>query len=371
MSKTIHPLWFKENDTLYIFGFAYSIMALTGIFSFAFGAFAERIGISKSMRWGCILYSIALFLRIYPHSFILAAISGVLGGVGAGTTIVCMRSLMFQLAKHTDRVRVISWKNVVSTTSMALGSALAGGLVMLVAGKGYVHCLMLSSLFPLIALTLMPRVPKANEVLGDKTSVFNDIRIAFVEDRFLTIGLIGTSILSGLCVSLLIPYMPVIFSDHGLSVGLVGTFIAVSSILGTSMQLLAKKMHRPKRQKSVFLLSHILLSGVTLLLAANISLTMLMLVVFLRAAIGSIAIVSYEVIEYSIADKAKSSGLFFGIIQSSFLLGDMLGGGIGGALYASFGIQALIFLAVILIVFEALGLLWFYSRLQKSATQSA
>jgi MFS family permease len=90
-SKTIHPLWFEENHALAYFGVSYSVMAVAGTFSFFTGFLSDRIGPTRSIRLGIVVYAAGLFLRIYTHSVWIVAASGFIAGLGASLVIICMR----------------------------------------------------------------------------------------------------------------------------------------------------------------------------------------------------------------------------------------------------------------------------------------
>lgn len=369
-SKMVHVLWFRENGTLEIFGFGYSVMALAGIFSFVYSGLAHRWGMVRCMQLGCIFYSVAMFLRIFAHSYVIAGVSGVLGGMGAGTSILFLRYLVVSASSEFDRAKIISWKNAVVNGSAACGTAFAGWLVVYLGSRGdsYVKVLLIAGLFPLLCLPLIPKLVGVDGKDEEKGSepVWVTMKNAFHSNKRLTMSLIFLSALVGIYSSLIVPYMPVILAELGLNAEYLGVLIGAAAVVGPIGQLILKHYCVGEFKERIFFVVQILLGVMTLMFSFKLGMVGLIVVVLLRAVLSGLAKLVGELMEISMIS-GKNSVIFLGIMQSSFLIGDMVGGGIAGVVFTEYGVRSLVYLAAGLIGIEGVLMPFIYRVNRKLA----
>lgn len=85
------PIYFKNENAISAYGMAYSVMAVTGAFSFVYGMFVDKIGFAKALLFALLLYALALSMRVFTHP-VVAVMTAIIAGVGASTAILANRS---------------------------------------------------------------------------------------------------------------------------------------------------------------------------------------------------------------------------------------------------------------------------------------
>jgi MFS family permease len=119
--------WFEENQALAYFGVSYSVMAVAGTFSFFTGFLSDRIGPTRSIWLGIVVYAAGLFLRIYTHSVWIVAASGFIAGLGASLVIICMRHWVVSVSKADgEKASLVSIQQTGTHFGAALGMVSVG-----------------------------------------------------------------------------------------------------------------------------------------------------------------------------------------------------------------------------------------------------
>jgi len=352
-SRLIQPLWFSQSGCLEIFAFSYSLMAFVGAFSFVFSVYIDRMGVKNSIKVGCLLYSMGMFLRVIPNSYMTAAVSSLLSGLGASTILICLRSWILCATSDVLQVKVISLKN------LALGAGAASGIFIggYIMSYGYVTGLIFASIMPILAMFFLVKINFSHITLTNDNPYkgISGIAKAFKQDRGLLIGLIIFSGVCGLYTSFILPFLPLILLDFDFSTSTIGNLLAVCSIVSCLIQLKFKKYIIKDRYNKIYFLSEFFLALITFLLVLELKSSFLMVAIVFRAFALSISTLTQELIELDLIKVTKSS-LFFGVIQSSFLVGDMLGAGIAGYAYQMGKIKTIIIASAVLIMFNAIAL---------------
>jgi MFS family permease len=357
-SKTLHLLYFEQNNSVMYFGTSYSVMALAGYFSFFIGHLCDRWGYRLTLSVGAALYSLGLILRIYPHSLTLAISSGLVAGLGASTALCSLRLWMVSLADDETTPQLVGLKSSTCAFGTALGCMAAGifpGLLNL--ESNYRDILLYSGVgmgilgFTFILLTKPPQKEKSSEIpqtpWHGMLSLFRDYkRIA------LTTTILG--ITTGFYVSFISPYLPLIMKDKGLSLLSIGLSTASFSLIRFFVDpFIAHFVGRhPKHSLKIFIFAEILIAGVTGAFLLPISRAGFILLLLLRSCMLGFSAISEELIWIRLFPKARL-GLLFGLNQSAFFIGDFLGGLSNGYLYKNFGLELCIWVVLFIMLVNA------------------
>ncbi|MGY2049442.1 MFS transporter [Methylobacterium sp. JK268] len=365
ISKTVHPLWFEYNKKLENFGASYAAMALAGVFSGMLGLFVHRIGFRRSLIIACSLYSLGLLLRVSPDCTSVAVLSGCLSGLGASTILFCLR-LWIYVWPHVDlRTDAIAASNAARGISQAASIAIAGlGLWLLGSSpQSYITMLAISSSLPLIALLVCDKeIVRVNKYSYSKTN--SSLTYGINEINLLDFALICLSLLSGFSASLIVPYMPVILLKSGLSIGQAVALLAASALLASLIQpFLASviKVWGPRR----WVLAFGCMCGIsTLCLAPSMGILNASVALLMRGVATGGVLLCQRTIEISLISEKKASSVL-GMLSSSFLLGDMLGG-ISVPFFFQNNINQIIYISAIIDVVTCIA--FFKTSLMNSRT---
>ncbi|HDU0738562.1 TPA: MFS transporter, partial [Staphylococcus pseudintermedius] len=230
LSKTIHALWFEENHALTSFGFSYTMMAVAGILSFFTGKLGDKISPHFALRLGVIVYAVGLALRVFTFSFWIAGISGFIAGLGASLVIISMRFWIVSLGTEEDRPALVSISEMGNHTGIMIGTSLSGVLVWLfsyLVESPMAYVLILAALCCCLTIFLVPKFSKkVTETEGNQTHSRKSLK----EYKLMMIGIVALGMIAGVSVSLISPFIPVILKHQGISVSLIGLFMAMISL---------------------------------------------------------------------------------------------------------------------------------------------
>lgn len=367
-SKIVHPLWFEQHGHLVYFGISYSVMAGCGYFSFYLGHLADRWGTLKLQRAGTLLYVLGLLLRVFPNSMVIAALSGLLAGLGASSVLTTMRPWILAVFNKEDRSFGVAIKNWGSTIGIGLGGILTWLLPLALQHKeiSYPLILLLGAIVTLSALFFLPN-QVSDQLHIKKTEEQKSFFLQALQSRkTLTCGVIFFGFVSGCYTGLITPYFPVILKQSGIELAMIGLFMAIVSIASAIFDpQFAKLLKRAKHNRtSLFFLGECGFSIFTILLLYPLSPPLIGFVLLTRGILLSLAILAEETIWMEILDLPQS-GLYFGLMQSAFFGGDGAGALFGGWLFNKSGSNGIVLLAGALIAGNACLLALFQTRYKK------
>lgn len=356
ISKIAHPLWFDQNNALVSYGFSYSAMAIVGAFSFIQGYFSIKIGIRKTVIAGLILYSLGMFLRIFTTPS-LAIIAGVIAGIGASTAIVCIRPWLMYFSKEDEHSKAMALHNFGTNTGTALGNLIVSIILIFISTYyfGFKAILIFAAVFPLLAILVLPskkidlEIRESNEKNSNKLGFFQ----IFKQYKTLTIGVLFFGSLSGLIISILSPFFPVILKDIGFSVSSIGIIITSMLIIRIILDPLLSDFVNAKNKQIIFFIAELMFGVLTLTLILDINIWILLIVLYIRTIALGISFFTEGVIQMGIYPKVFS-GMLFGLSQSAYWVGDSIGGTIGAVVYQNAGVEILVLISTILIISNAI-----------------
>ncbi|UXR76011.1 MULTISPECIES: MFS transporter [unclassified Staphylococcus] len=333
VSKTVHALWFDENNALAFFGFSYTMMAVAGSLSFFTGKIGDIVSPNFALKIGVIFYSVGLFLRIFTQSMLIAGLSGFIAGLGASLVIISMKFWILSIGTEEDRPAVASIKEISSSIGSTIGTTVSGILVALLAyffSSPLLCLLILSSVFCLFTALLIPKFPKKEDKENGENN--NSEIKSKLKYKPLIVRTIIFGVVAGLSISLINPFVPIILKNQGISISLIGFFMAVISVTAIFATPLFGNKSVNKHKRWIFFVCE-LLTGLTILLFLQKHLAVIVLVILiLRATFQTGSIITQELMELEIYLK-EYLGFLFGISQSAFFIGDALGGVMGGYVY--------------------------------------
>ena len=82
ISYTVMPLYFKEENSIVAYGFAYSSMALAGALSLFYGKLIDKYDWKKTIIIGTLIYGFAIFGRLLTDVY-SSIFFGFMAGLGA------------------------------------------------------------------------------------------------------------------------------------------------------------------------------------------------------------------------------------------------------------------------------------------------
>ncbi|WP_237712340.1 MFS transporter [Pantoea sp. Sc1] len=283
-------------------------------------------GKSGLIRW-FFLYGVGLILRAFPEGMIIAVCSGLTAGVGASFIGLSLKALIFQ-TDEGKKERILLHTDNIMTISQSLGAFVAGGLVTLLALYGnspYATGLLLSGLLVLAGLVLIPSLKPGVKVAPSKSKDVQSQKWQLDKTDML---LFSAFIISGACWALILPMLPVYLKDMHFSDAHVGLVMSAGVVGGLVLKNVFVLLFTG-RDRGTSLLIFALLCAVAIYGALN-ALKYQFAIIF---AISVIAMYTFRTVcsllinflEMDIAQRGKAEHIF-GLTQTAFLTGDILGG---------------------------------------------
>lgn len=362
ISKAVHALWFDMNDSLSNYGLSYSAMAFAGIFSFYIGKKTGHFKPQKVIQCGLILYSIGLFLRIFPNNSVVAIISGFISGIGASVVMLLIRVWIVGIGNDEERSAIVSLKEFADGVGSSVGMLFAGFLVWILSlffQNATPITLFFAGVLCLITVFFVPNIKSPAEETGELQKTKSE-NIKY--NKILFVGTIIFGFIMGASVSLFSPYLPVILSKQGLDVSVIGIVLTILGLLSTYFASLFSGKKTSKYKEYIFIFCEILVGLSTVLLIINMQFLYLLIILICRAFFLNGSVISQELMELDMYPKDQVS-YFYGISQTSYFIGDSLGGLAGGNLYASDLKHTLIFFFIISTI-NAISLFGFYKYMK-------
>ncbi|MGO4049358.1 MFS transporter [Staphylococcus pseudintermedius] len=363
LSKTIHALWFEENHALTSFGFSYTMMAVAGILSFFTGKLGDKISPHFALRLGVIVYAVGLALRVFTFSFWIAGISGFIAGLGASLVIISMRFWIVSLGTEEDRPALVSISEMGNHTGIMIGTSLSGILVWLfsyLVESPMAYVLILAALCCCLTIFLVPKFPR--KVTASEESQTHSKK-PLKEYKLMMIGIVALGMIAGVSVSLISPFIPVILKHQGISVSLIGLFMAMISLTAIFAAPIYASKNVSRYKQWLFFISELVAGLLLLLFLTSLPSLIILLILVFRAFLYTGSAIAQELIELELFPKPHLD-FFFGLSQSSFFIGDALGGTFGGYLY-NMSITIALVICTSLLIFNAFLLPLFFTAMKR------
>lgn len=371
MSKTLHPLYFKQQGTLFNFGVSYTCMAIAGYFSFYWGELVDRLGFRALIFVGSFLYGIGLLLRADAHSLVSAILSGACAGLGASMVLVSAKIWLLSWIETAHPAKGVSTSNALKAMGTGLGTLLAGAMPMVLLGWSadpmrLTLCIAAGLVF-VAPFTVVSGKGKIKERIAQKAKPALSWK-RFCDNRFLSSAVVVFSLISGFYSSFFTPYLPVIMENMGFTLLKIGTLLGMITMSRMVIDpLVGRLIDGSHRRRTAFLfIGEVGLALATGVLVFQMSAPAIVLALGLRTVAVSVSVISEETLWMTVFPKAEA-GFLFGLAQTFFLAGDALGGVTSAWVYESFGLNALLISCSILIFANAFSLCTFMLWRDRSA----
>ncbi len=360
LSKTAWPLWFHESGDMRIYGISYSVMALTGALTVGVGNLVHRYGVPLSFRVGVGLYAVGIGLRWFNQSLWAGVLSGVFGGLGASTVILALRTNARWLQDSGSSPQFLAARNMASQAATGLAGVLVG-LFLSFSQKWGTQISVLSGLVPLLVVLVGARwifreeTTHASDAPKERLPLLESYRLLHKNLR--TRMLLILSGLSGLYTALSAPFFSLLFLDSGLSPASVAYLGTLAAITGFASQPFSAWVSRRLNPLTGFILGEgIYATSIAFLLFSRQFLWIAILILF-RSMGRALSLLSEQIIEIKAVRKEQAAA-FYGAVQTTFLLGDSLGGAAGGFLVSIFGVRWTVASTLVLIALHVASMAW-------------
>jgi MFS family permease len=375
LSKTAWPLWFHESGDMRIYGISYSVMALTGALSVGVGNLVHRYGVPLSIRAGVGLYALGIGLRWFNQSLLAGVLSGVFGGLGASTVILALRTNARWLQDSGTSPKFLAARNMASQAATGLAGVLVG-LFLGFSSRFGTQIAVLSGVIPLLVMFALSGwifkedAAQSVEVKKASTSLMESYRLLHLNPR--TRMLLILSTLCGLYTALSAPFFPLLYLDSGLTPSNVAFLGTLAAITGFASQPFSAWVSRRLRPLVGFVLGEGIYAASILFLLFSQQFFWIALLILFRSMGRALSLLSEQIIEIG-AVKKEQAATFYGAVQTTFLLGDSLGGAAGGFLVSSLGVRWTIASTVGLVALHVVSMVWIYREeaLLGAATEPA
>ena len=337
-------------------------MALAGYFSFFTGHLCDSFGFKKGLVGGTFIYSIGVFLRLFPSSPVVAVASGLIAGVGASICLSAFRVWMVSISTDETRPRLVGLKS----STMALGTAFGCFSLPLL---NYQNLLLTSAAgLALLACVFGFTLPQLDVSLATtKKPAFIAVLKNFYRRH--GSGVMMTLVLgatTGFYVSFISPYLPLIMKDRGLNLSAIGLSTGAFALLRFFIDpSIAKCVARYReRALTIFIASEVLIGLVTAAFLLPYGETAFLVLLLMRSGALGFSAISEEILWFKIFP-IESVGLFFGLNQSAYFIGDFAGGLINGYLYKRHGLDLCIEVVLVIMLINASLFFWLFKRSTK------
>lgn len=355
LSKNAWPLWFTESGDMRVYGISYSVMALAGVLSISIGNFVHRLGPSRALRFGALLYAIGVGLRWFNQSLLAGIASGALGGIGASAVILCFRVSALQLQSDGVSLELIAWRKSISDIAAGAAGLLIAGLL---GWLGY-GAAVFSALLPLMVVFLVgPRLialaaPAVPKIESAPPAEKHSVRELLKSQRLLALVLL--SALGGLYTSLSAPYLPLIYRELKMSAESIALLGTIATLAGLGSQPLAVWITKRVPALNAFISGEVIYLGSLVALLGLSSPFWVPLLVGIRTLGRSVSLFNEEVLEVGAVSKDLAA-TFYGAAQTAFLIGDSVGGALGGFIVSALSVRAVLIVSIALVMIHVFGM---------------
>ncbi|XAV87964.1 MAG: MFS transporter [Candidatus Symbiodolus clandestinus] len=342
ISKTLHPIYWESTGKIELFSVSYVAMALVGSFAFIYVGIIRKCSLPISLAIGFFLYSLGLILRAFPINIETALISGITAGIGASIVGLALKRLIIEI-DVTVRDKVILHSNNIFTISQSLGAVLSGALVSIVgifSTDSYQIALLITGFLTMSSFLFIPWKTEfscSDFNVKSSTASSTVTTVDFIVSHkslffyaFLSMFVLGVS------SAIILPLIPIFMKKIGFSINKIGFILFLGVVTGFILKNTYIYLFSNTRKKTLDLLFFSISSSISIYFSFfcftmkwTLAYAVMIILFYTFRTINSLLI---EIIEMSIVDK-KNLMIFFGITQTSFLLGDIIGGGMMPILY--------------------------------------
>jgi Arabinose efflux permease len=361
VSRYTQLLYFQANNNLENFSISYSTMAISGALSFLI---TNQLPTNQSkyyIKTFIPIYSIGLLLRVFYNNSFIAALSGILCGIGASVILLLVRQWLLYLSAMDEKNKSFlqSSRFTIMQTASIISTILAGILITILGKNNLAYILVLIISAITILLTLFISIPSIQ--IPERNKKFFNI---LPSNKTKGVKLYILSVLLGISSSLIASILPAIIKGEGWSVLNTSLITTIATILTLIFSFIFALPKISKKPGLYFLGTQLIVIFFSLLIPLKLGINktnIIFLTLLIETSLAGFYILK-EMMEYSFIPK-KESLMYLGLIQSSFLVGDSLGSLLGSYFYNNFGVNKL-FILFGIISFIATTLFTLFYKIQ-------
>lgn len=335
ISKTVQPIYWNHQDVINFFGWSYAAMACTGILTFLYSKLIDQFGINKTVIFGAIFYSLGLFLRAYPLNLELAILSGSFSGIGAGSAMLAIRFWFLAYEDEQERQEIISYTSMINTFVQGFGVFISGWIVVMLQLfnlNGYKEALIIAAFLILFVVIYLPKEPENLEESAQKKRQKSVLKFILKNKRisFIT-GL--CRFVSGFYITLIIPLLPLYLQEMDMKITNISLTLSIGLILSLMLQFLYGKKIPIKYLDFYYLIFSIGLGISVFTYFHDMTYeTVAIISIILFSIFRAMTSMLFTSVELKIIPRESISYIFI-ITQTTFLLGEILGGSLSSYFY--------------------------------------
>lgn len=333
LSSTVMPIYFKNHQAISAYGMAYSVMAMTGAFSFIYGLWVDKVGYHKMLAISIFIYAISLALRVITDTPI-AIMVAIMAGIGASIGAICIRSWTADIVRTgtQNSTELTATRSIVNNASILVGSGLVSLLIWLLpklyVGDYYFAMLLIASAVMIIPLAL---------AMANYKNQPNPVQLTNTDNKnksyhlgILAYLLIVITAISGIYTGMIKPYLILMFIDYGLSESKAVMMYLFMTATSMATGFLLLKFHDFFKHIPFIgllgceLILALVFFGLAIVISGHFPLWVLIVLVMLRSGMLSLSMCFDEVLQYQLLKK-ETIAFAMGLLTTVFLIGDALG----------------------------------------------
>ncbi|MGZ9872015.1 MFS transporter [Priestia endophytica] len=330
ISYTVMPLYFKEENSIVAYGFAYSSMALAGALSLFYGKLIDKYDWKKTIIIGTLIYGFAIFGRLLTDVY-SSIFFGFMAGLGASVVLLSIRSWMVESSdENLKKLVFIRNINIQFSTFIGIFLVLLFSLYENYLSNIYFYLIAASPILILISHIIFINYIQKNKKSKNAQKAQEVHKKNKIEFTLIINLILISSIISGICTGLLKPYIILILIDQGLSSSyslLVYMVITLIQILST-FYLLNNIKRLPVSSINVLIYIELILFLIYLsmyfIVNYQISIYLFILMFIIRSIALAFSSSFEEILHYDVINKEIIASTL-GFVQTFFLIGDSLG----------------------------------------------
>lgn len=344
LSLTVMPIYFKNHHAISAYGLAYSVMAITGAFSFIYGLWVDKFGYLKMLIFSILVYGVALGLRVFTDTYI-AIVVAMMAGIGASTGAICIRSWTAEIARvgTQNSTKLTATRSVVNNASILAGTGIVSVLLWILpkfyVGDYYFVMLLLASAIMILplSLALINYKQSLQTLIIEKAINQSDTQKKSYHIGVFAYFLIATTAISGIYTGMIKPYLILMFIDYGMSESKAVSMYLFTTATSMATGILLLKFNEYFKNIPFvgLIICEIILAlvffGLAFVLSGNFPLWVLTALVMTRSGMLSLALCFDEVLQYQLLKK-ETMAFAMGLLGTAFLVGDAMGSLLTGTL---------------------------------------
>lgn len=344
LSLTVMPIYFKNHHAISAYGLAYSVMAITGAFSFIYGLWVDKFGYLKMLIFSILIYGVALGLRVFTDTYI-AIVVAIMAGIGASTGAICIRSWTAEIARvgTQNSTKLTATRSVVNNASILAGTGIVSVLLWILpkfyVGDYYFVMLLLASAIMILplSLALINYKQSLQTLIIEKAINQSDTQKKSYHIGVFAYFLIATTAISGIYTGMIKPYLILMFIDYGMSESKAVSMYLFTTATSMATGILLLKFNEYFKNIPFvgLIICEIILAlvffGLAFVLSGNFPLWVLTALVMIRSGMLSLALCFDEVLQYQLLKK-ETMAFAMGLLGTAFLVGDAMGSLLTGTL---------------------------------------